>query len=516
MDKAYAAALSELVAELVAVPPMREESNMRAFLSMMRLRHYDLPEKGNRERDFVYWYEIILTVAPQPEGLRNLADVVWEIARKAADGFYVAVHRLLIEYALETLDQRFDLIDDVATIVLPEQCNDFYRAVANDVPDSPVQDVAALIGEVQELVSTGPRGSERAQYGPPHPLIRLTEAVADAASGTAGETKMRRWSNTIAQRIDERASNQTDEWDALSNLRAAKTMGSKRVLEAAGNTTEESAILIYVIDPYSPSPERYVLRSWMYLSGDDEPTPLESDGPAVDLDTIRTQVFASIEQVSRRLFFEKKRPQIELEFVLPRELLYYPVEDWFEEPSYMTLGTEYVVVVRDLFRWRRLRYRREWETRWESLSVNESHDGACLDHWITCADAPGDSGTLYLALKRGSFAALGLTFPPPPKVQRKDLDEALNAGLPIAVWPRRKCDHPDAPSADTSGNCLGVQFKATVSSYLTDHNVPELRKLIHDMRLQKDHPHLALLWDDPYRVPADGFIFGAPAIEGES
>ncbi|WUR84456.1 hypothetical protein OG967_39635 [Streptomyces phaeochromogenes] len=191
------------------------------------------------------------------------------------------------------------------------------------------------------------------------------------------------------------------------------------------------------------------------------------------------------------------KSELAIEFVLPWELLQLPVERWQKAPFRGVggvLGEDHPVVVRSLERLDRRDLHGRWGSRWDALS--EGHAGHI--HWF-----PEDGITRLLSDPPPAVVVLSV---PPGGTHHgaegdylapDELGEALRAGVPVVIWDRRGVG--DAAS------------RTALQTILNSHDPRLLPSVFRTLRIasrgsdSKDAPtvgrHLALLWDDPYRLP---------------
>jgi hypothetical protein len=109
------------------------------------------------------------------------------------------------------------------------------------------------------------------------------------------------------------------------------------------------------------------------------------------------------------------------------------------------------------------------------------------------------------------------------------LEAACDAGIPAAVWRRRRCSrNPAAGSADSTGPlahceadgvCSVERFERLIVDRLEGRSLESLPWLVRDLRVEAgrtgsgaDHcgHDLTLLWDDPTRPDPDSVALVAP------
>lgn len=194
-----------------------------------------------------------------------------------------------------------------------------------------------------------------------------------------------------------------------------------------------------------------------------------------------------------------------IEFALPVSLFNEPFETWYLEKDTGIRMRSYPVVVRDVQRmnpasvrrdltakrWRRLR--RRGVTRPQRVDCRVRYSDEQFHDWL---DAEDECCVL-------AYAAT------PTKGR---LNAALNAGIPVMLWPRRSC------AADTHDDCAGAwTLGALVAAIEDDHpdrvptTVMNLRKRARAPQADEHHPgrELVLLWDDPTRMPDPPLSMGS-------
>ncbi|WP_431965019.1 effector-associated domain 2-containing protein [Actinacidiphila sp. bgisy160] len=189
--------------------------------------------------------------------------------------------------------------------------------------------------------------------------------------------------------------------------------------------------------------------------------------------------------------------ELAIEFVLPWDLLHLPVERW-EKSSFRgigaVLGEDHPVVIRSLERLDRRDLHGRWGRRWDAFA--EGRAGRA--HWFAddglphlLSDPPPAVAVLSSAPGSGSTAGEESRHTP------DELGEALRAGIPVVLWDRR--------------GRTGPEFRAAIRAVLDDGDPRRLPALVKSLRItsrdgdSEGAPvvgrHVALLWDDPYRLP---------------
>jgi hypothetical protein len=190
------------------------------------------------------------------------------------------------------------------------------------------------------------------------------------------------------------------------------------------------------------------------------------------------------------------KTDIAIEFVLPRALLDLRVERW-RKAAFQgvggVLGEDHHVVLRSLDRHDRRDLHGRWGSRWRAFTEGK----AGRVHWF-----PEDGRAHLLSEPPPAVVVLseapGSAWRDGTARRRTDeLGEALRAGVPIVLWDRR--GHADPA------------FRAELRSLLERHDARGLPGVVRALRIaaaDRDAeanavvgPHVALLWDDPDRMP---------------
>jgi hypothetical protein len=301
------------------------------------------------------------------------------------------------------------------------------------------------------------------------------------------------------------------------NLRAAyrwKITGSLDAVRLAGSSPCKGPDMVYLliqIDQDGMDAGRYLMswcRRWE--------TPIPRWEPGGDRTLRRSQLADGVEEVVGEL--ERELADLDvavgIEFVLPLRLLNTPVEWWYKDSSARppkALAMDYPVVLRSLERMHDRRWHRVWRRRWARMTGEPASVGL---HWSRPA---GDDYCTRLESRLTAdegVVALVLSEPPGPRsaVGRFEVTVALRAGIPVIVWHRSDCSDPS--------------FTRLLEAAASDGGLRELREraravrldaLAHEPETRKSHvgTHLAILWDDPGRLPGMGGAAGSPdAREG--
>jgi hypothetical protein len=189
-----------------------------------------------------------------------------------------------------------------------------------------------------------------------------------------------------------------------------------------------------------------------------------------------------------------KTEDIAIEFVLPVELLNFPVQHLRKKAlaSAIPLAVHHPVVIRSLERLRTPRLHLAWRRKWARISGKQARpywsrpSGA--DYFVRLATELTDQHVFSLILSE----------PPEPdnNVAHLEVATALQAGIPAIMWHRRDCSSPE--------------FRDAVTTMVADGALVQLPQRVAELRHQAlrggvaspSHPgwEIALLWDDPDRL----------------
>lgn len=455
--------------------------------------------------------QIIDSAVGQRHGLHQLAHLITLVDRTPTAETFVAAVEELLPTDLFLLEERFRLLAELGPHVPQSELMDYYLSALSgpyqDVvadPPPPFAGLADLVCELEQVV-----GEE-----PGHPLVRLIECIAERSRQRKVPKAAFGWSDRLARRMDEDAREPVPgpQQRYLADRRSAKA--APRLL------TTGRAALVLRLEGSGPRPtELFGFTAWLYLGRSFKKTLYVNDAP-MDLDRVRLTLM----EVMERAFVEARQLDpakrwMDLEFAVPREMLCYPFEEWkLPDHEYATLAENFVVVVRDLKRQGGLvRYVRE--SKWEHLTRNGHVPPTEIYLWITCDDEPHAPRRLYNLLKTEDGVSLGLTFPPRNSPHTIEIAEALEAGTPVAVWPRCCSDMASGPNGAGPAN---VAFQEELSRRMADRPITDLPMIVLEMRQQlastgPTWAGLTLLWDDPWRWPPDPhFSLGVPESAKEA
>ncbi|MEU9874944.1 effector-associated domain 2-containing protein [Streptomyces phaeochromogenes] len=252
-----------------------------------------------------------------------------------------------------------------------------------------------------------------------------------------------------------------------------------------------------------PDPEyddQRLLSYWWQLGGPD-PYPVRGGDERIHLRDLPDHVQSLVEQAETGWAYFCKE-DLTLEFLVSRDLLGLPVETWAKKGFQGvngTLGEDHPVVLRSLERAERTDTHGRWARRWDSLV----HGHAGPVHWFQ----ENQRSHLHLS----PLPAVAVLSRPPRRNTHDspgtdELAEALRAGVPIVLWDR----------AGHRGQESDQMFRQKLDELMTSHGPLRLPDVLRSLRISEkdgdptvENPstlghRVALLWDDPYRLPAGG------------
>jgi vWA-MoxR associated protein C-terminal domain/Trypsin-like peptidase domain len=184
-----------------------------------------------------------------------------------------------------------------------------------------------------------------------------------------------------------------------------------------------------------------------------------------------------------------------IEFALPEPWLSRPVEEWHAGE---TLMLTYPVVVRDVERLKPAFRQDRAIRRWSVLRGR----AASQPERVGCHDSRTKSEFFYWLASREDVCVL-VHAQRPSRVQ---LNGALNAGVPVMLWPRSVCAGP------VHVDCAGQRMVNELAGFVAQTHPDDLPWLVRKLRVEalaradaKDTHHcgrrLTIFWDDPARLP---------------
>jgi len=494
-DKGVKSRLTEMLSRVTA---MEDDVTRLAIFAKMKDEGFGLSLSQNGSVQVMCWLAIS-EAAARAGALQNLAEAVVFFDKSGpAMRFAEEVRRQLPGSEFFTLDARLEFVAWIDAHIEPEYMPMYYQQAAGD-------DITVEFADASNLVHAL---EDRPHDEGAHPLIVLVHDVALRKRSRRVTREARDWCSQLADLIDvSRRDGRSAERAKLAGL--WRQNHSRRPLADA----EHATTLMFLLDPFGPDPAKYVMSVWLRSGGLPPVQRQTRDEPAI-LDVIRQDVVGQLAAAIKQLRQPGFVPDIVLEFFLPRDLLDEAIEEWVASEPDVTLGQEYIVVVRDRTRVHDSILWRRWQEKWNRVASAKAGQDGPFSRWITCADPPCLLGKLHPKLLGDDVASLGLTFPPHPVAGgRHELSEALTAGVPVAVWPRTRCQHKN--QSGTIAGCPGLAFRHSLVEELSGQGVVELPRLVREVR--RAGIGLALLWDDAdHHLPtAADFELDAPFYLGD-
>jgi vWA-MoxR associated protein C-terminal domain/Effector-associated domain 10 len=297
--------------------------------------------------------------------------------------------------------------------------------------------------------------------------------------------------------------------------RIAKYLASKKYLGTQNNTSEEDyfseqqvQLKSYLIATLVPCDgDKFLLNAWLII--DDSVRDLSKFQSLLDQNEQQTGTLCKLPQVSTELnkFIKKalrylrgKRYSLIIEFFLPSDLMCMEIDRWkITDPiaDEITLGIKYPIRLRSL---ERLNldyldsYLSQWYEYWDKVR-NILHNEPTQELFEPL-EAIESFNWKVLRSNLKERIGLKVTCPHPQSI-RKDLFRAiLQATTPIAIWIRN-----DIPNLDRV---------TAIDEILTFKPLCHLCESVKLTREEADAQteehlghHLALLWENPYRLTPD-------------
>ncbi|MFF5262193.1 hypothetical protein ACFY4C_24925 [Actinomadura viridis] len=418
-----------LVAAFMRVDGMRARSTRDLCISVLeRGLGHRLP-LVRHERDLHDVWQLVDACLACPGGIHALVEAVETFHRGSRPMLAVRaiVEELLPEPLLRPSERRelrqlvlaleAQGMDEFYLAALPA----LYRRAVGPVgppPDRALRGVQDVVAQLEEA----PLGTD----GVP-PLLVFVDDLAGYAKG-ATATALEEWTGRFAERFGLGP-------ERLQRLRALRR--SALAPAASAPSPVRDAFLVIECRPDGAAPDRFLISAWLQLAGepgvmlrcDEEPQPLGRLPALVEALLVEDGRVAA-----------RENPELTVEFVLPRELLNLPFDQFTITVAGLPrrLGIEHPVVMRSLDRLRHQALRHNWRRKWERL---RDEPGSATVTWI---GEPGryDGEELYTLLSEPSSVGLALAFPPGEGAPGP-VDEVwvgLQAGAPIVAWCRDERD----------------------------------------------------------------------------
>ncbi|MFG2543539.1 hypothetical protein ACGFOM_13980 [Streptomyces sp. NPDC048594] len=274
-----------------------------------------------------------------------------------------------------------------------------------------------------------------------------------------------------------------------------------------GEPSLHPAYLLIQFEPDGVDPDNFWVAHWRQ-SDSDGWHPIPGETVKLHRDDLPAAADRLVQEAEER--WSDLRQPVVIEFILPWELLTEPVEWWHKEaeaPVPTPLVMDYTVVVRSFERLRKAAWHRPWNNRWRQLKDRPAESRS---HW-----SPPDQSAFHLEreLKDDQqIVCLVLSAPPGTEspVAQQEFVAALRSGIPAILW-----DRGDS----------GTAFREAAADILQERG---LAGVLERTRRWRDRAlalgpegwdghvgrHLALLLDDPERMPGPSTPGGGPDRAG--
>lgn len=493
----YGRARELLSDKLYDVHLMHIEEGRISVLEEMRNRGHALGVTAAAPTTRIFCLRLLDATLQERGGLQALAAILdWLTDGTSAANEFGAMVDALVPGTFLKLKERIAFIQDMSPYVV-HRLELYYQRATGEVSPRTYADLDELVAQLEQLP----------ERPPPHPLVRLAESIAQNAEVAGAAETARGWSDRFAELIDA-ATRSADRWDGeRESLARLRQQGINLTAARIGRS-----ILILQLNPEGMRPDHYLFSAWLYRNGGATFEQIVGGDSPASLQEIR-KIVTDLSTTVIRLINQggERSPDLTVEFFLPRRLLCEPVEDWqFGRGPYMKLGIQFPVVVRDLERNQDGAVQIACLQKWASLTTMNGSPQAGLSRWVKCSDPPYQPGQIYAVLRSPGCVSLGLTFQP-DGTHVFELEEALDAGVPVAVWPHN-CADPSGATMHIGGRA----FRTMLMRNLTDHQVKDLPDIVlqlrrHNASMQRPSVGMTLLWDDPTHIPApSGFHFDMP------
>ena len=323
---------------LSRIPEFEQPSNRQIVVQLMEMHGYRLPRNQEGQSHFAYCYGLVDTAADRAGALNHLALALLDIEpSRLVHQFRDEVDKLLPS-EIFTLADRFRFIEDVGRYIPASEYSSYYELAKGEIPRISLAAAADLVDQLEQLPA-------RKQFC--HPLIILAEKIAQKTADQDIAAEARSWANLIARRIDD------SEPSASAGTEQEKLEALRQSQASEPELSPQRVTLVQVVEPSGDNHEIYLFSVLLYQDHSGPETIFTSEYPLA-LDQIRDTLISILRRVIEQIPVKIPPTEIDLEFFLPRTLLHIDIENWSTRPgaAHLTLGAQYVVLLRDLDRWR--------------------------------------------------------------------------------------------------------------------------------------------------------------------
>lgn len=289
----------------------------------------------------------------------------------------------------------------------------------------------------------------------------------------------------------------------LSDLKIEKMLlvSSDQLLES---------YLIVTVKPAEDNSKEFLLNAWLIM---DDSVTLDNNPyrflPLIDdQNQTEPEIKCKFDQIPEHLdtfikkseeYLEGKKYNLTLEFFLPIDLMCKEVDRWkITDPlvKEIPLGFRYPIRLRSLER-QECRYLKTYESNWLKnwdkvrSALDKKPTSELFEHLQEM-----ETFNNWKSLSSSLYEKIGIKLTcAPSQAKRKDLFIAiLQATTPIAIWTRCNLKNPN--------------LAAEIDRILTSNNLSRLCESVQKVRVEANAEendqhlgfHLALLWENPYRL----------------
>lgn len=461
----------------------REQILRRLPSSMLReIETFPLVEQDDCNADLAEVSRIVEACSTEPDGLERLAHALYlseraSLSWQALDTYLRKRGRKLVTYTrwqeLYEILRPAQWLDHLLNSIYRESVPENWEVLQNFQGPDKLQ----LI--LEDLIKIPPQNNDT------FPILEFVQRLAFLAweerrDGTLHDA-LRAW---LVERFSE----------------LGLTESQQTALQEKAKTRRQSAIFYLQLLLDAVSEGTFSVQCWLRDSENNmiQNATLEVPDEPYSLKEIPDLLEVLLEQCENCL--QDAMKHLVIEFFLPLELLSYPVDQYAirDFKTLRSISLYHQVVVRSLERARKQNRRYIWRDKWNLLQekqvLNEHKDMAMIYR----AEHYNGSESLSATLLGASVACLALAFVPSDSSSQTNdiLSAILQAGVPIALWPREQTNYPKE---------LHELFLELVSHYPLSQ-LPALVKqqrqeAITSGKQQHQGYHLTLLWDDPNRLP---------------
>lgn len=489
-----------LVDAVIAVECLQDHTTLRRLLHRFGVASRAPFDRARNVSPRGLVAQLIDELSLRPEGLAPLVEIL-----EVRDGGTPAIRRLKVAVAVwqvplfdrEQWDDLFQLLDEVRVPDLHHRYSDFLQDLGHRVAPRHCAEPWSVFLHAATLNSRPEESLPCFQV--------LRQLLAPGAEGKNRRTLVE-WAHANDTAVQQEFVPPTDVEPAQTQIQAPA--------QAREVWCPEDYLIIRLRPLLDAEPGRDTLLShwWRVHPGEQ----LRGFDRRIGLRQAEQEVRALIRQAESDWAYTL-RSDLALEFVLPRDLLDLCVERWGKAPFQGVeglLGEDHQVVLRSLERINRRDLHRYWARRWDAFAGGR----AGRVHWFPedgrshlLSDPP--PAVVVLSGPPGSNRSRSVRSTQGERPEPDELSEALRVGVPVILWDRRGERDPG--------------FRRALRALLAEHDPRGLPHLVKALRTSADATdaeeyfsvgrHVALLWDDPERMPVahTGSAAGTPPTPGE-